>query len=313
MAEITASLVKSLRDSTGAGMMDCKKALSETDGDVDAAVDWLRKKGLSKAAKKAGRVAAEGLVVVAVKEDGPGAKAALVEVNSETDFVGRNETFQKMTADIAGLAVDFGGDVEKIAGAPFPGSDKTVTDYIAEMVGSIGENMTLRRAAGLAVEEGAVASYIHGAVTDAAGKIGVLVGLKSSGDKAKLAALGKQIAMHVAAARPLAATVEELDPEVLKRERDVLVDQAKASGKPDEIIEKMVDGRIRKYYEEVVLLEQVFVVDGETKISKVLKNAEGDVGAPVALAGFVRLELGEGVEKEETDFAAEVAAATGGA
>jgi elongation factor Ts len=301
MAEVTAKMVKDLRDMTGAGMMDCKAALAETNGDMEAAVDWLRKKGLAKAAKKSGRAASQGLVAAAADKSGSGAKAVLVEVNSETDFVARNATFQKMVADIAKTALATRGDVESIRAAAYPGAGKTVEQQIQEMVGSIGENMSLRRSAALSVEEGAIASYIHGAVTDGAGKIGVLVALKSKGDKSKLEALGKQIAMHVAAARPLAGKVSELDPALVKRERDILSDQARSSGKPVEIIEKMVDGRIRKFYEESVLLEQIFVIDGETKVAKVIENAAKDVGAPVEFAGFVRLELGEGVEKGESE------------
>ena len=301
MAGITAAMVKELRDATGAGMMDCKAALNETDGDMEAAVDWLRKKGLSKAAKKAGRTAAEGLVAVAVEPGAKGATGVLVEVNSETDFVARNEVFQGMVRDVAQTAISAGGDLEKLRAETFPGAGKSVDEHIAEMVGKIGENMNLRRSAGIAVEEGVVASYVHGQVTEGAGKIGVIVGLKSTGDKDKLAALGKQISMHVAAARPLAATTADLDPEVVEREKVILADQARASGKPENIIDKMVEGRLRKFYEEAVLLEQVFVIDGETKISKVLENAAKDVGAPVELAGFARLELGDGVEKNEDE------------
>ena len=301
MAAITAEMVKNLREMTGAGMMDCKSALKETDGDIDAAVDWLRKKGLAKAAKKSGRAASEGLVVVAKSEAGAGEKAVLVEVNSETDFVARNEIFQTMVRDIAGAALDTDGSVDAVRAAAYPGAGKSIEDHVAEMVGQIGENMTLRRSAMIETAEGVVATYVHGAVTDGAGKIGVLVGLNSSGDKAKLAQLGRQIAMHVAAARPLAARVEELDQDVVEREKSVLAEQARASGKPEEIIGKMVEGRLRKFYEESVLLEQVFVVDGETKVAKVVENAAADVGAPVSLVGFARLELGEGVEKSDDD------------
>ncbi|MEE2693132.1 MAG: translation elongation factor Ts [Pseudomonadota bacterium] len=296
MAAISAAMVKELRDMTGAGMMDCKAALAATDGDMEAAVDWLRKKGLAKAAKKAGRAAAEGLVAVASERSGAGAKAVLVEVNSETDFVARNELFQKMVAEIARTALSTDGSVDAIRRAAYPGAGKTVEEHIAEMVGQIGENMSLRRAASLSVAEGAVASYVHGQVGEGAGRIGVIVALKSSGDTAKLEALGKQIAMHVAAARPLAGRIEDLDPVAVKREKDVLADQARGSGKPEEIIAKMVEGRLRKFYEEVVLLEQIFVIDGETKVSKVIENATKDVGASIEFAGFVRLELGEGVE-----------------
>ncbi|MEM9495192.1 MAG: translation elongation factor Ts [Pseudomonadota bacterium] len=301
MAGITAAMVKELRETTGAGMMDCKTALNENDGDMEAAVDWLRTKGLAKAAKKAGRTAAEGLVAVTVEDKGAGATGVLVEVNSETDFVARNEIFQAMVADVAQAAVGVDGDLEKLRGAAFPGVDKSVDEHIAEMVGKIGENMALRRASGISVDEGVVAAYVHGQVTDGAGKIGVIVGLKSSGDKEKLNALGKQIAMHVAAARPLAARVENLDADVVAREKDVLAEQARASGKPEEIIGKMVEGRLRKFYEESVLLEQVFVIDGENKIKAVLENAKADVGAPVELVDFVRLELGDGVEKNDDE------------
>ena len=301
MAQITASMVKDLREKTGAGMMDCKTALNETDGDMEAAVDWLRKKGLAKAAKKAGRTAAQGLVAVNVEPEGPGAVGVVVEVNSETDFVARNDVFQKMVGDIAATAISVKGDLEDLKAEKYPGADKSVEEHIAEMVGQIGENMALRRAAGVVVDEGVVASYVHGMVTNGAGKIGVIVGLKSSGDKAKLEALGKQIAMHVAAARPLAGTIGDLDPAVVEREKSILADQARSSGKPENIIEKMVEGRLRKFYEESVLLEQVFVIDGETKVGKVIENAAKDVGAPVEFAGFARLELGEGVEASGDD------------
>ncbi|NHK27716.1 elongation factor Ts [Parvularcula flava] len=307
MAAITAAMVKDLRDKTGAGMMDCKAALKETDGDVEAAVDWLRKKGLSKAAKKAGRAAADGLVAAAVD----GTTGILVEVNAETDFVARNETFQKMVANIAQVALTTDGTTEAVKAAKYPGSDKTVEEFVTEMVGQIGENMALRRAVMLSVEDGAVVPYIHTVVTENAGKIGVIVALKSTGDKEVLANVGKQIAMHVAAARPLALKVEELDADVVKREKDVLSDQARASGKPEQIIEKMVEGRMRKFYEESVLLEQISMIDGETRIADVVANAAKDAGAPIELTGFARLELGEGVEKEEADFAAEVASMSG--
>ena len=301
MAGVTAAMVKELRDTTGAGMMDCKAALNETDGNMEAAVDWLRKKGLAKAAKKAGRTAADGLVAVAVEGTGAGSNGVVVEVNSETDFVARNEVFQEMVRDVASAAISANGDLDKLRNETFPGADKSVDEHIAEMVGKIGENMNLRRSSGIQVNEGVVASYVHGQVTEGAGKIGVIVGLNSSGDAEKLKALGKQIAMHVAAARPLAAKIEELDAEVVEREKSVLADQARASGKPENIIEKMVEGRLRKFYEEAVLTEQIFVIDGETKIAKVLENAANEVGAPVTLEGFVRLELGEGVDKSGDD------------
>lgn len=294
MGAISASMVKDLRETTGAGMMDCKAALTETGGDMEAAVDWLRKKGLAKAAKKSGRTAAEGLVVAATG-DGVG---VLVEVNSETDFVARNEIFQKMAADIARVALGTKGDVEAVKAAAYPGGSMTVAEKVAAMVGSIGENMAVRRSA-MVKTDGVVAAYIHNQTVEGAGKIGVLVGLKSTGDKGKLAALGKQIAMHVAAARPLSGTVAELDPAVVEREKSVLADQARASGKAEEIIGKMVEGRLRKFYEETVLLEQIFVVDGETRVSKVIENAAKAIGAPIEFAGFARLELGEGVERTE--------------
>ncbi|RZO68444.1 MAG: elongation factor Ts [Parvularculaceae bacterium] len=299
MANITAQTVKQLREMTGAGMMDCKGALNETGGDLEAAVDWLRKKGLAKAAKKSGRAASEGLVAVARND--AGTKAVLVEVNSETDFVARNEVFQKMVADIANVALDTSGEVEAVRASAYPDAGKSIEEHIAEMVGQIGENMSLRRSAGVSVDEGAVAAYVHSPTVEGAGKIGVLVGLKSSGDAQKLAELGRQIAMHVAAARPLAATVGDLDPTVIEREKTVLADQARASGKPEQIIEKMVEGRLRKFYEESVLLEQIFVIDGETKVGTVIENAAKDVGAPVEFAGFARLELGDGVEASEED------------
>ena len=308
MAEITAAMVKELRDKTGAGFMDCKAALAETDGDMEAAVDWLRAKGLSKAAKKAGRVAAEGLVTVAEGDKA----AAVAEVNSETDFVARNENFQAMVKTIGEVALGNDGDFDKTGAAEFPGAGKSVSDHVTEMVGQIGENMSLRRAAGLSVGEGAVAGYVHGAVAPGLGRIGVIVALQSSGDQAALKAFGKQVAMHVAATAPLAVTVEDLDAEVVARERAILVEQARESGKPDDIIDKMVDGRLRKFYEESVLLSQAFVIDPDTTVEKAMKAAEVDVGAPITIAGFERFVLGEGVEKEESDFAAEVAAAAGG-
>lgn len=305
MAEITASMVKELRETTGAGMMDCKAALKETDGDMEAAIDWLRTKGLAKAAKKAGRVAAEGLV--GIKTEGP--NGAVVEVNSETDFVARNDQFQKLVINVAETALKEGA--EDLGSKSYPGGDKSIDETIKELVGTIGENMSYRRGEKLSVENGAVAGYIHNATVPGLGKIGVLVALESTGDAAKLEELGKQIAMHIAAINPLAATVEELDPAVVEREKAVLTEQARESGKPDNIIEKMIEGRIRKFYEEVVLVKQTFVIDGENTVEKAIKNAEGDVGAPITLKGFVRFELGEGIEKEEGDFAAEVAAAAG--
>lgn len=307
MAEITAKMVKELRDQTGAGMMDCKKALNETDGDMQAAVDWLRKKGMASAAKKSGRAAAEGLVAVATE----GNKGAIVELNAETDFVGRNEKFQAFLEKLAAFALKNEiGDVEALKNAEMDG--KTVQDHVTDLIATIGENMQLRRADFMKVEQGVVANYIHSALKDGMGKIGVLVGLESAGDATKLQQLGKQIAMHIAAARPEALDVDSVDASALERERNVLADQARASGKPEDIIEKMMTGRIRKYYEQVVLLEQTYVIDGETKVSDVLTNAKSDVGGDVKLTDYIRFELGEGVDKgEEGDFAAEVAAMAG--
>lgn len=307
MAEITAKLVKELRDKSGAGMMDCKQALVETAGDVEAAVDWLRKKGIAKAEKKSGRTAAEGLVGVSAD----GASGAVVEVNSETDFVARNEKFQQMVAAIAGLAVGVDGDVEKLKAAEFPGAGKNVAEHLTDIVATIGENMAVRRTERLAVDNGVVASYVHNQAAPGMGKIGVLVALESTGDTDKLSALGKQIAMHIAATNPLAVSSEDLDPQVVERERAVLADQARDSGKPEEVIAKMIEGRLRKFFEEVVLLSQTFVIDGENTVGKAVELAAKDIGAPVEVKGFVRYALGEGIEKEETDFAAEVAAAAG--
>jgi elongation factor Ts len=307
MAEITAGLVKELREKTGAGMMDCKRALGETAGDIETAIDWLRKKGLAAAAKKAGRVAAEGLVGVATD----GVAGAAVEVNSETDFVARNEAFQDFVRNLAGLALAKGDDLEALKAAPYPGESRSVAEQLTHLVATIGENMNLRRAKRLTVGEGAVVSYVHNALTAGLGKIGVLVALESTGDAARLTALGKQLAMHIAAANPQFLDVASVDAASLDRERDILREQARASGKPDAIIEKMVEGRIRKYYEEVVLLEQIFVVDGETRIAKVVEAAAKEIGAPIKITGFVRYALGEGIEKEQADFAAEVAAQLG--
>jgi elongation factor Ts len=304
MAEITAGLVKELREKTGAGMMDCKRALSETAGDLESAVDWLRKKGLSAAAKKAGRVAAEGLVGIAAE----GRAAALVEVNSETDFVARNDRFQAFVATLARLALSAGGQIEPLKAMAFPGTGRTVAEELTHMIATIGENMSLRRAARISVDEGVVATYVHGAVAPGLGKIGVLVGLTSAADPGRLEELGRQLAMHVAAARPEAVVAAEVDPAALDRERAVLADQARASGKPEAIVQKMVEGRLRKYYEEVVLVEQTWVIDGESRVKAVLERAAKEAGAPVSVAGFVRFTLGEGIEKEEGDFAAEVAA-----
>lgn len=307
MAEITAKLVKELREKSGAGMMDCKQALVETDGDVEAAIDWLRKKGIAKAEKKSGRTAAEGLVGVA----SDGKSGAVVEVNSETDFVARNEKFQEMVASIAGLALGTDGDVEALKAVDFPGAGKNVADHLTDMVATIGENMAVRRTEKLSVDNGVVASYVHNQSAPGMGKIGVLVALESTGDEDKLAALGKQIAMHIAATNPLAVSSDDLDQDIVERERAVLADQARDSGKPEEVIAKMIEGRLRKFFEEVVLLSQTFVIDGENTVAKAVELASKDIGAPVTVKGFVRYGLGEGIEKEEADFAAEVAAAVG--
>jgi elongation factor Ts len=304
MAEITATLVKELREKTGAGMMDCKKALGETQGDLEKAVDWLRTKGLSAAAKKAGRVAAEGLVGVAAS----GSRGAVVEVNAETDFVGRNETFQKFVAATARIALENGGDMTKIVAAPFPGTGRDVQAELTNLIATIGENMSLRRAAALSVSDGVVVAYVHNSVASDLGKIGVLVALESGGDKTKLAALAKQLAMHVAAANPHSLTVADLDKALIERERAVLAEKAGQSGKAVDIVAKMVEGGLRKFHQEVVLLEQAFVIDGKTKVSKVVEDAAKQIGAPVRIAGFLRFALGEGIERKSEDFAAEVAA-----
>ncbi|MEQ9690448.1 translation elongation factor Ts [Bauldia litoralis] len=302
---ISAAQVKELRDQTGAGMMDCKAALTETNGDIEAAIDWLRTKGLSKAAKKADRVAAEGLIGVATGDG----KAVMVEVNSETDFVARNAEFQALVAGIAEAALSTDGSIAAINAAKMPSGDKTVEEAISNAIATIGENMTLRRAAEIAVSPGVVASYVHNAVAPNLGKIGVLVGVQSSGDAEKVSALGRQVAMHVAAAAPLAVREDEVDPAVVERERAIFIEQARESGKPDSIIEKMVEGRIRKFHQEVVLLSQAFVVDTEKTVAEALKAAED--GATIEVTEFVVFRLGEGVEKQESDFAAEVAAAAG--
>jgi elongation factor Ts len=307
MAAITAEMVKHLREKTGAGMMDCKAALKETDGEMEAAVDWLRAKGLSKAAKKADRVAAEGLIGVA-----SAAKAgAVVEVNSETDFVARNAEFQKVVGEIAKLALKAGGDVEKLAAMEYPGKKTSVTDHLKELVGSIGENLSLRRTAALSVKEGLVATYVHNQAAPGMGKIGVLVALESTGGKDKLNEIGRQIAMHIAATSPLALRDEDVDPEVLERERAIFAEQARESGKPEKVINQMIEGRIKKFYQESVLLKQAFVVNPDLTVAQAVKEAEKDAGAPIAVTGFVRYELGEGIKVEKGDFAAEVAAAAG--
>jgi elongation factor Ts len=298
-------MVKDLREKTGAGMMDCKQALTETNGDIDAAVDWLRKKGLSKAAKKSGRVAAEGLIAAVTD----GTKGVLVEVNSETDFVARNEQFQGLVKMIGQVALKAGADVEKIKAAKV--GEYNVDRAIADAIATIGENMTLRRAAELSVSDGVVGSYVHGAVIDGLGKMGVIVALESTGKKDELAALARQIAMHVAASNPQALDAAGLDPVVVNREKDVMADKYRQQGKPDAMIAKIVESGLKTYYKEVTLLEQAFIHDSAKTVAQAVKEAEGKVGAPIKVAGFVRYALGEGIEKQESDFAAEVAAAAG--
>ncbi len=301
---ITAAMVKELREKSGAGMMDCKKALTEAGGEMEAAIDWLRAKGIAKADKKSGRTAAEGLI--GIKSEGT--SAVIVELNSETDFVARNDEFQALINGIADVAATTDGSVEAINAGTYAATGKTVEDTIKDAIGTIGENMALRRAAKLSVNDGVIASYIHNAVTDNLGKHGVLVALESTGDKAKLEAIGRQIAMHIAATSPLAVTSDEVDQDVANRERAVFLEQAKESGKPDNIAEKMVEGRMRKFFQEVALMSQQFVINPDQTVAEAVKAAEAEVGAPIAVTGMARLLLGEGVEKEVEDFAAEVAA-----
>jgi elongation factor Ts len=311
MTAISAGQVKQLRDKTGAGMMDCKTALTETQGDMEQAVDWLRKKGLSKAATKAGRVAAEGLVGVAVTDK----TGAIVEVNSETDFVARNDKFQDMVRKIGAAAAKAGGDLAKLLAMPFPGSAGSVENHVKDMVATIGENMSVRRTATLSVPEGAVADYVHNKAADGLGKIGVLVALESKGEPKAIGALGRQLAMHIAAASPAAVTADELDPALIARERAIYTEQATASGKSADIVAKMVEGRLRKeFYQQVVLLQQTFLGaggDGKQTVDQVLQEAAKKLGAPVRIAKFVRYALGEGIDKKDDDFAAEVAKAAG--
>ena len=305
MAIVTAAMVKDLREKTGAGMMDCKTALNESAGDIEAAVDWLRKKGLSKAAKKSGRVAAEGLVTVAVR----GHEGVVVEVNSETDFVARNEEFQSLVRTIGLVALERGGDVEQLAGHHFPGG-ATVAEAIANAIATIGENMTLRRVSSLKVSQGVIGQYVHNAIADSLGKIGVLVALESTGNADALATLGRQIAAHVAASNPIALDSTSIDPAVIAREKAVLAD--KNAGKPANVLEKIIESGLKTYYKEVCLIDQPFVYDPSKSVAQAVKEAEKTVGAPIALKGFVRYALGEGIEKQESDFAAEVAAAVNG-
>ncbi|MCO6390377.1 elongation factor Ts [Aliihoeflea aestuarii] len=301
---ISAALVKQLRDMTGAGMMDCKTALAETNGDLEAAVDWLRAKGIAKADKKAGRTAAEGLIGVAADAT----SAVVVEVNSETDFVARNDAFQEIVRKVAEVALTTDGSTDAVGAATYPGGEKSVTDTIKDAIGTIGENMNLRRSTRLSVSSGAVASYVHNSVADNLGKLGVLVAIETTGNADAARAFARQVAMHVAATNPLALTADEVDPSAVEREKAVFSEQARQSGKPENIIEKMVEGRMRKFYEEVVLLKQGFVMNPDVTVEKALADAEKEIGAPAKLTGFVRFALGEGIEKEETDFAAEVAA-----
>jgi elongation factor Ts len=311
MTTISASLVKELRDKTGAGMMDCKTALTESKGNIEEAVDWLRKKGLSKAANKAGRIAAEGLIGVTAKDK----TGAIVEVNSETDFVARNEQFQDMVRKITSLAPKADGDLARLLAMTYPGKSHSVEDHVKEMVATIGENMGVRRTAAVSVGNGLVAEYVHNKAADGLGKIGVIVALDSKGEKGALAAVGRQLAMHIAAASPAAVTAEELDPALIERERSVYIEQAKASGKSPEIAAKMVEGRLRKeFYQQVVLLQQIFLGaggDGKMTVEQFLENAEKGAGAPIKVAKFVRYALGEGIDKKDGDFAAEVKAAAG--
>ena len=305
MANVTAQMVKELRESTGAGMMDCKAALTETQGDMTAAQDWLRKKGLSKAAKKAGRVAAEGLIGVLVQ----GPKGVVVEVNSETDFVARNDLFQGLVKMIADVALDAGADVEKINAAK--AGSISIADAINDTIAKVGENMTLRRAAALSVAKGVVAYYVHNSVSDGLGKIGVLVALESPGKADELMAFGRQVAMHVASANPIAVDAAGVDPAVIKREKDILADKFRQQGKPEAMIEKIVESGLKTFYKEQTLLDQLFIFDDKKSVTQALKEAEGKIGGPVKVTNFVRFALGEGIEKQESDFAAEVAAAAG--
>ena len=302
---ITAAQVKQLRDMTGAGMMDCKAALNETNGDMEAAVDWLRKKGIAKADKKASRTAAEGLIGVA----SDALSGVVVEVNSETDFVARNDAFQQIVRNVAQVALETSGETDEVANARYPGSVKSVTDVIKDAVGTIGENMSFRRSAKLSVGSGAVATYVHNAVSDGLGKLGVLVAIETAGNADAARAFARQVAMHVAATSPLALTVDQIDPAAVERERAIFADQARQSGKPENIIEKMVEGRLRKFYEEVVLLKQAFVLNPDITVEAALKEAEKEIGAPATITAYLRFALGEGIEREQSDFAAEVAAA----
>ena len=303
MAQITAALVKQLRDKTGAGMMDCKKALTETDGELEAAVDWLRKSGLAQAQRKAGRTAAEGLIGLATA---PG-KAAMVEINAETDFVARNDDFQAVVREVATLALDCDGDIERLSAASYPGTGRTVAEEITNLVATIGENIQLRRTAVLSAPVGAVGDYIHMPATPGLGRLGVIVAVESDAPAESLARPAHEFAMHIAAASPHAVSRDSLDQAMVERERAVLAEQARAEGKPEKIIEKMIEGRLRKFFEEVVLLEQTWILDGESRVKAVLESLTAELGTPVSVSGFVRYQLGEGIERESKDFAAEVA------
>lgn len=307
MADIKATEVKALRDRTGAGMMDCKKALVECNGNVEEAIDWLRKKGLAAAAKKSGRVAAEGLIGVCVD----GLKGTVIEVNAETDFVARNELFQKYVDDVVKIACAKSADLESLKSIPYPGSDRNVADELTNLIAVIGENMGLRRVSHMSVSNGVIASYVHNKATPTLGKIGIVVALESDGDKEKLLDLGKKIAMHIVAANPQSTSIEDLDPALLERERGVVTEQARGMGKPEEFIAKIVEGRIRKFYEEVVLMEQVYVIDGTSRVKDVVASVAQEIGSPISVKGFVKFVLGEGIEKQSVDFAAEVAAQLG--
>ena len=307
MAQITAALVKQLRDKTGAGMMDCKKALTETGGELEAAIDWLRKSGLAQAARKAGRTAAEGLVGLATA---PG-KAALVEINAETDFVARNADFQAVVRGVAAIALDCEGDVERLSAASYPGTGRTVAEEITNLIATIGENIQLRRTVALSVPAGVVGHYMHMPIADGLGRLGVLVVVESKAPAASLDRPAHELAMHVAAASPQAVARESLDQAAVERERAVLAEQARAEGKPENIIEKMIEGRLRKFFQEVVLLEQTWVIDGERQVKAVVDALADELASPVAVTGFVRYQLGEGIERESKDFAAEVAAQLG--
>ena len=304
MAQITAALVKQLRDKTGAGMMDCKKALTETDGELEAAVDWLRKSGLAQAARKAGRTAAEGLIGMATA---PG-KAAMVEINAETDFVARNAEFQAVVREVANIALDCEGDLERLSGASYPGTGRTVAEEITNLVATIGENIQLRRTVVLSTPAGVVGDYMHMPTAEGLGRLGVLVAVDSEAPAESLERPAHELAMHIAAASPQAVSRDSLDQAMVERERAVLAEQARAEGKPEKIIEKMIEGRLRKFFEEVVLLEQTWVIDGETRVKSMLESLAGSLETPVEVSGFIRYQLGEGIERESKDFVAEVAA-----